>query len=144
MPLLSKFLISLNSLALALLGFSLVRGNLAEFPTALALIFMVGFTLAINFIDLKDFKADKKAGIKTLPVMLGQRNAKIATGLFFAGTYLSFVYIVRETWAMPLLLGLAIVQFWLMNRKNYSEKPVLVVYLLSIIALIAYILLAQA
>ncbi len=140
-PIISKALISFNSLILILLGFVFITGNLADFPIAIIAIFLIGFTFSINFIDLKDTKGDKKTGIKTLPVLVGIRNAKIITGIFFAATYLSFTAIVKEWWALPTLVILAIIQFILINRKTCNEKPVLGLYILSIIALIIYLVL---
>jgi len=139
-PVLSKALISLNSLALAMLGFLLVRGSLLDFPAELFPIFLIGFTLALNFIDLKDFASDKRAGIRTLPVLLGLKKAKTVVGLFFIVAYVSFTSIIAEFWAFPLLLLLGLAQFALIKRKNYRERPVLALYLLSMASLTLYLL----
>ena len=64
-PILSKFLIALNSFILVLLGFNLATGSVNQFPQIVTAIFLIGFTLVINFIDIKDYEGDKKAGIKT-------------------------------------------------------------------------------
>jgi len=138
-PIISKIFISFNSLILVLLGFIFITGNLADFPIVIIAIFLIGFTLSINFIDLKDVKGNKKAGIKTLPVLLGVKKAKILIGIFFAATYLSFALILKEFWTLPILAILAAIQFILINKKNYKEKPILALYLLSIIVLMIYL-----
>ena len=59
-----------------------------EFPTAITAIFLIGFTLAINFIDLKDVKVDKKAGIKYVRV----RKKVGDTHRFIPSTRKTFIY----------------------------------------------------
>ena len=138
-PVLSKLLISLNSLALVMLGYIFVTGSLLSFPLQLIPIFLIGFTLALSFIDIKDFASDKKAGVKTLPVLIGLKKSKTVIGLAFVATYVSFASIVVELWAISLLFCLGLTQLVLIKRKGYKEKPVLVLYLLSIIVLIFYL-----
>ena len=122
-----------------MLGYIFVTGSLLSFPLQLIPIFLIGFTLALSFIDIKDFASDKKAGVKTLPVLIGLKKSKTVIGLAFVATYVSFASIVVELWAISLLFCLGLTQLVLIKRKGYKEKPVLVLYLLSIIVLIFYL-----
>jgi|TARA_Y100000310_G_scaffold318132_1_gene371830 4-hydroxybenzoate polyprenyltransferase len=137
-PFFSKLIISLNSLILTMLGFVIITGSINEFPKTIIVFFLLGFTAVINFIDIKDYKGDKKAGIKTLPVILGLKKAKLIIGLFFVLTYLSVYFIVKELYIIPLLFVFGITQFYLINKKDYNGKYVLLIYLLSLILLILY------
>jgi 4-hydroxybenzoate polyprenyltransferase len=139
----SKLAISLNSLALVMLGYLLVRKSVDGFPESLYWIFLIGFTLSANFIDLKDVKGDSAAGIITLPVLFGDKKAKIMIGTAFWLTYLALFYIVDNIYLIvPLVLGGGL-QFYLINRKPYNEFLVLLFHNLSLVALIVYLMMIK-
>lgn len=132
-PLLSKFVISLNSLIFVMLGFAFMTGTLYGFPKPLIALFLIGFTAGINFIDIKDYEGDKRAGIKTLPVILGLKRAKFFIGLCFMAIYSSSFFLLKDIYlAIPFFI-LGLTQFFLINRKDYSERVVFVIYLLSVV-----------
>lgn len=136
-PVLSKAVISLNSLFLALAGYSLLLPDptdLTGFPAPVIGFFLIPFTLAVNFIDIKDYEGDKQAGIMTLPVLLGLKWSKRVTGVFFFFAYMFAGLVFPKLWVYCLIAGA--VQFVLINRKNYSEHPVFILYLLSMISFI--------
>ncbi len=131
-PVLSKLVISGNSLILIMMGFWFVTGGLEFFPLRIILFFLVPFTLAINFIDIKDYEGDKREGIRTIPVILGLKWGKFIISLFFAITYLWSYFLIKKSIVIPFLILFSITQFILINRKNYKEKYVFVVYLFSL------------
>ncbi len=135
-PVLSKLFISINSLLMVILGKFTLTGKFGISPD-LAIYFLVCITLVINFIDLKDVKGDKKAGVNTIPTLLGLKNGKRIIGLFFIMSYLLAYPILRKrldltSWDILPLLICGLVAFGLINRKEYSEKPVFLFYLSSI------------
>jgi len=135
-PFFSKLAISLNSLALVILGFLTITHSLHNFPGIAFVIFLIGVTASANVIDIKDYDGDKHAGIKTLPVVLGLTRAKRVIGLFFLLNY-SGLFFVTTFLNAPLYWFFAfalfgIVQFLLINKKNYDERPVLLLTLLTI------------
>lgn len=135
-PIVSKLAISVNSLLALLLGYSLIDPNLLNFPGYIAAFSLAIFTLMANFIDLKDYEGDKKAGIKTLPVLIGLRKSKITLGFVFFLSYASVFFIIREIFVIILFLFLGALQFYLINKKEYSEKPVFLVLLVSLAVII--------
>jgi 4-hydroxybenzoate polyprenyltransferase len=141
----SKFFISLNSMAMIMLGYFFLVGHFKilaamRSPARLIVLFWVLFTAPVNFIDLKDYAGDKQAGIKTLPVIFGLAGSKKIIGVFFLIAYLSVYFMFRNVYLLAPLAGLGILQFFLINRKNYDERPVFIVYLFSIVALITYLI----
>jgi len=140
-PLLSKLLISTISLILVMLGFSLVAAPISHFPKPLIAIILISFTLVINFRDIKDYKGDMEAGIKTIPVIFGLKKSKLIIGTLFILAYLSVYLIVKEAYFMILFLIFGLIQFYLINKKNYNEKPVYFVYFISLIILAVYLIL---
>ena len=136
----SKLTISLNSIALMLLGYFLVNGSIDHFPKGLFWIIFVGYTLAENFIDIKDIEGDKAAGIKTLPTVLNIKHAKVLIGLSFWATYISFIYLYQSLYFLLLLFVTGGVQFYLINKKTYREWQILALYNTSIITLITILI----
>jgi len=143
-PILSKLVISVNSLLLMLVGylygFNAVSQSASSiirtFPGEVVFFVLVLMTLAINFIDIKDYEGDKKAGIKTLPVILGLRRGKTVIGMFFLAVYVSIYFIFRiNILLFFFLLIIGMIQFVLINRKKYTERPIFLFILLSILIL---------
>ncbi len=137
-PFFSKLLISLNSLVIVMIGYIFRTGSLENFPGNIILFFLIFLTAALNFIDIKDYEGDKKAGIKTLPVIFGLKRSKLIIGFFFLVAYLAAWVIIKDISFLPYLFFLGLIQFFLINRKNYKEKPVFLVYFLTIFLLIIY------
>lgn len=137
-PFISKLAISLNSLVLILLGFLAVKDSLVEFSAGFTIAMLIGLTAAVNFIDLKDVEGDMRAGIRTLPVILGFKKAQRIIGLFIFMVYCFSGFLVEGLWIRIVMPIFGIIQFTLITRSNYSEKPVFRIYLLSLILFMAY------
>ena len=146
-PLLSKLVIALNTLALLSAGYGLAGGDVRALPKSLVAYVLVAFTLAVNFIDLKDYEGDKIAGIRTLPVLLGMRRAQLLLAGAFVACYglayfavdLAAVVGLPRPANLILLLGLGSVQAFLLTRRPYKELPVFAVYVGSVAALVGYV-----
>jgi 4-hydroxybenzoate polyprenyltransferase len=139
-PVLSKLAISFNSLALILLGYLLLNNNLLQFPKVLLPIFLISYTIAANFIDIKDYEGDRHAGVVTLPGLLGLQKAKFFISAAFICTYASFVLLLKNLEDFYLLLAGGIIQAFFVLRAPYNEKRIFQFHLLSVITLIALVL----
>jgi len=139
-PVFSKAIISSASLAFILLGYINVHGNWQGFPNSFIWIFLIGFTLTANFIDIKDYLGDKAQRIMTVPVLLKPPLAKLFIGSAFIFTSLAFHFYLQNIFLLPLLLVAGIFGFYFINQKNYQEWRVFSVYLLTITGLIVYLL----
>ncbi len=101
-PLLSKLVIGLNSLAAAMIGFTAFGGDPLRFPRPFIFFFLVPFALAANAIDLKDEAGDRAEGVRTLPVLLGGRLAAAFVAVAIAGCYLTiYLALGRRDLAAP-------------------------------------------
>jgi len=138
-PVFSKSLIALNSLLLVILGWLFAGRDILRFPQALTWYFMVFVTLAANFIDLKDHLGDMRAGLKTLPVMLGMEKAKFLNGLFILASYSAAGLVLLDKRIFVAGLGLGLLQFFLIRRKDFNEKVVLAVNFSGMLALLVYL-----
>jgi 4-hydroxybenzoate polyprenyltransferase len=135
----SKLIISFSLFLLAVLGYLFAGGEILEFPHIFTLYFLVFFTACLNFADLKDYSVDKKAGIKTLPVILGEKMAKFVVGSFWFISYLliPWLFLAKILFIPSLCLGA--LQFYLINRKNYQEQYVFLAHLAGLIGLLVWL-----
>tara|TARA_Y100000034_G_C6889291_1_gene408840 strand:- start:50 stop:2443 length:2394 start_codon:yes stop_codon:yes gene_type:complete len=138
-PFLSKLALSLNSLIMVVLGYYLITGTF-ELPILIVAFFLIFITAAFNFIDLKDYEGDKKAGIKTIPVLLGLKKSKTLIGIFFLILYISIYFFLNNIYLLIPLTTLGIMQFYFINRTKYNEKPISIIYLVSLIFLLIYLI----
>lgn len=136
-PVFSKMIIGLNSLLLFVLGHS-YTGALFDIPLMVPVFFLTIYSLAINIIDIKDHEGDLEEGIKTLPVLLGLKRAKVLIGAFFGVAVFSSYILVREIFSlnpylsmitMLALGGVGALEFYLITREDYKESTVFFVYL---------------
>lgn len=138
--LLSKLPLAASSVVIVILGYYFISGQL-NLPLRIIIYFLITLTLTMNFIDLKDFPGDLQEGIRTLPVRLGMKLSQFLIGLFFFIAYSSIYFILSPRKTFILIVGMivGIIQFVLINRKQYQEKPVFIFYLMTMIALIFYL-----
>ncbi len=77
-------------------------------------------------------EGDRAEGIKTLPVLIGKRQAQALISAFF---FLSYA-MVGKTFNDPKVFVFSVtagfLQAILINQKNYREGPVFLVYVLSL------------
>lgn len=139
-PFFSKLIISTNSLILLMVGYNLIVKSV-EISPVIIFFFLIFFTAVINFIDIKDYRGDKQAKIKTLPTIFGLRKSKIIIGAFFFVSYLYLYLILKNTFILVFLFIFGAIEFFLINKKNYNEKPIFIVYLFSLVMLIIYLIL---
>jgi 4-hydroxybenzoate polyprenyltransferase len=136
-PILAKLIIGANSLLLALAGFVLAGGAWQAFPLAWGAYLFIAVGLAANFIDLKDTEGDRAEGIQTLPVLLGQGNARRLIVAFTVCAYASAAWLLDSWLLLPLNVALLVWHLRELLRTPFVEARVFRVYLLSQVALVA-------
>jgi len=104
--------------------------NLRNFPGRYFWGILIIFFLFEHIKNLKDFEGDKKDNIQTLPVMLGLKNGKLATGIlvFFAALLAPiFFYFNIITFLTAVFFGISL--FFVINMEKFKEKYVFIIYL---------------
>ncbi|MEK7575909.1 MAG: UbiA family prenyltransferase [Patescibacteria group bacterium] len=135
----SSLLIAINALLAVLAGFFFTVGteNLNVFPFKYALCIIGVVFLVENVKNLKDIEGDKKYGIKTLPVILGEKKSKLLIGtfFFFSMILVSFVFFLNIwTFFTAGLFGLIL--FLLINKEKFEEKYIFLAYFVFLIIFI--------
>jgi 4-hydroxybenzoate polyprenyltransferase len=132
----SSLLIAINALLAVWMGFFMVAGteNLRSFPAKYILGILLIFLLVENVKNIKDIEGDRKEGIRTIPVILGEKKGKLVMGFcLLLGTVLvPFIfYLNLYTLCAGIFFGLIL--FLLTNKKNFNEKLIFLVYFIYVI-----------
>ncbi|MDD5397066.1 MAG: UbiA family prenyltransferase [Candidatus Moranbacteria bacterium] len=125
----SSILIGLATVSTVMAGFFLVSHNqqIKAFP--ISAIFIIGIVQALlsNLKDIKDYAGDKKEGIRTIPVIFGEKKAKIIITIIYALVFifLPFYFQFKSMLYIGILAAILIAYF--LNKKHYQEKYVFLV-----------------
>lgn len=138
-PLLSKILLAFSQIILVMLGWLFAGGEIFDFPQVFTMYILIFFSICLNFVDIKDISQDRVADLRTMPVELGEKQAKFVIGVAFLVSYLSipWLFLNKILFIPALLLGL--VQFYFINRKAFREELVFATYLASLVCLLGWL-----
>ncbi|MDI9342065.1 MAG: UbiA family prenyltransferase [Sediminibacterium sp.] len=129
----AKSLIGFNSLVSTVTGFCMAGGTFGDFPV-LWLVFVLGpLTFAANFVDLKDIEGDRLTDVNTLPVLLGEKNARTLITVFTIITYLMGAFLIDKGYAFILAIVTCTAHIYFLYRKPYRETPVFIIYISALI-----------
>ena len=125
-PIVASFL---SALALAILffsGFMLLADNqdIKVLPVKVFWLLLIAFTVSLPIKDLKDIEGDKKNGVWTVPVLLGDTWARFLIGLgIFVSYSLSVVWLNAKILFIPAMIAGA-ASFWILQNKKISPRRV--------------------
>jgi 4-hydroxybenzoate polyprenyltransferase len=125
-PIVATFLSAWALLILCFSGFILISDNqnLSGFPVKFSWLLVFALTLSLPIKDLKDIEGDKKDGVWTIPVLLGETWARFAVGFgIFASYGLSVVLLNAKILFLPAMI-LGALSFWIMQNKKISPRRV--------------------
>ncbi len=98
------------------------------------------FSLASNVKDLKDIEGDKRTGVATLPVLLGNKTGRsvIAFLLFLSYCLVPYFlhYLFPQAKVLVLSICFALISFFYIIRKNAQEKIIFILYFIYTFLLI--------
>jgi 4-hydroxybenzoate polyprenyltransferase len=149
----SKVLIAFNSLITLIIGYEFysifsicfsepenANTFLIRLPNYLYFIFLIGYSISLNFIDIKDYEGDKLAGIRTLPTVLGLQKSKHVIALLNLISYIFIWFLVSNIYVATLIVILGISQSFALIRKKYNELFVFIPYLINLLIILIYLL----
>lgn len=97
-PLIATFFSSCASLLMLFMGFVLFSGdkNLVGLSWRVISLLLIAFTFSLPLKDFKDIEGDREDGVWTLPVLFGEKVAKliIASGIFLS--FILSVFLLNE------------------------------------------------
>lgn len=122
----ASLLSAFASLIFFAMGFILVSDNsmIDQFPWRVTLMMFVGYALAIPLKDIKDIEGDRRDGVYTLPVLLGEEKTRLLLAVLILGCYFFSVYIFNERalWLPAFLCGS--LSYWVITNKKIQPRNV--------------------
>jgi 4-hydroxybenzoate polyprenyltransferase len=140
-PILAKFILGFNSLAVALCGWMLCGKNAFDFPLKWTLFILIPLSLAANFVDLKDTEGDKLMNVRTLPVLLGQEKAIHLIAGFTLFSYFVAGLLLENSWLFIPNVFIAFLHIRFLYKKPYNEKPIFLIFVSALYGLDVFLLL---
>lgn len=131
-PILSKFAIAANSMLIIAAGHLFLTGKFAQYSFDYLFMFLL-FLIPLNFIDIKDYEGDKSEGINTLVTWLGLEKAKYIIGASFLLSWILLSKFMQGNFNFILLIFLGSMQFYFITRTNYKERPIFIIYIVTIL-----------
>ncbi len=141
LPIVATLVSSMASLTILFLGFSLVSDGQTIHTLSWRIIFLllIAYTLSLPIKDFKDIEGDKKEGVLTVPVLLGEKKARlvVAAGVFVS--YALSVFFLNEMKLFPWAMLCATVSFVIINNPEVTPRK-LPVWVLGIVSIYFFIL----
>ncbi|MEA1925826.1 MAG: UbiA family prenyltransferase [Patescibacteria group bacterium] len=92
------------------------------FPWKIIIFLFVVYALLVPIKDLKDTKGDRRAGIATLPCLIGTENARIILGaILFLSYFGSAVILSEKKLFIPAIL-FGIINYYIMASRKYNVR----------------------
>ncbi|QQS61752.1 MAG: UbiA family prenyltransferase [Candidatus Moraniibacteriota bacterium] len=121
-PFIATFLGSIASFIIILLGYIAfdTTGIITDIPWEIIFLLLFSYTISLPIKDFKDIKGDKKNNIWTLPVLMGEKYARlfVATGIFFS--FILSALILNAKNIIPWALIFSTIAFFIVSNPNLS------------------------
>jgi len=97
-PGVATFVSSLASLMVLFLGYIIMSSDQTIYALSwrIILLLVICYTIAIPIKDFKDIEGDKKYGIWTIPVIFGEKNARLIVAIAHFCSYILSVFFLNE------------------------------------------------
>jgi 4-hydroxybenzoate polyprenyltransferase len=132
-PFIASFSLALACLSILLLGFYFNTSPDNLIPSKFAYFIFLIYFLGVNIKDLNDVKGDLKGGIKTLPVLLGQKKSQWLLALLVAFAFLLPSFYFNFAFIKLIAFLFALVSFCLLIRFPFSERYFFILYFLYLL-----------
>jgi len=136
----SSLLIAINALLAVWMGFFMSSGtaNLNAFPSKYTFGILGLFFLVENVKNIKDIDGDRREGIKTIPVIFGEKRGKLIIGIcLFISSLLVPIIFYFNLYTLILAIIFGSILFFLVNKKIFKENYIFITYFTYIIILMS-------
>ncbi len=141
-PIISTFCLALSVLLGTIGGYLILSSNtIYDFPVKLVVLILVVFTLSMNVIHIKDYEGDKEDGVRTIPVIFGLEDGKLIVGIMSALSFLIPPLMYQDKFNILIIPSIvfSFLAFFLINRKDFKEWPVLLLYYIYTLPVMFYL-----
>jgi len=129
-PFFSSFIIGFCCLTAVLAGFFLTSPlkYVSFFPARFVVAIVILFFLGSHIRDMKDIEGDKKAGVKTVPVLFGDIWGPKVVGFFASLAFLLVPLFFKIYQLFIPAVPSALIVYYFIDRKPYQEKFIFRIY----------------
>jgi 4-hydroxybenzoate polyprenyltransferase len=130
-PVVASLVLAICSLIIVLGGFAVFAQDksIEMFPSQIALMILVVYTLGTNYKDLKDIKLDKENKIYTIPVLFGEKRGGVIVSLMTASAFILTPMILNIPALMFPSLVAVFLSIWFI-KKNLDERYFRIMHLI--------------
>lgn len=123
-PIIATGLASAASLLILFSGYLVFAADksITTLPWQIPTFLFVSYTLLIPIKDFKDISGDRTDGVFTLPVLLGEAQAKYLIGTFYFFFFITSIFILHIEHLFPLALFYATISYWLFQISGTDKK----------------------
>lgn len=138
-PVISKIYISACCVWMILYGYYFSQGTLAHFPALVIWYFLIFFTLALNFTDIKREKIDSYCCFFTLPTIIKMGTARKIIGLMLLTAFMLAPFVFQITFLFPLMLAIGLLEYYLIiTEKWYKEERIFIIFIIVLYGVTLY------
>jgi 4-hydroxybenzoate polyprenyltransferase len=121
-PLIASFSAACASLLILLSGFFLVAPDqLKALPKPLLFFLLIAYTLALPIKDFKDTLGDRRDGVFTLPILLGEARAKLFLGGVLFLLFIGSVFVLHSASLIIPAFFFGSVLFWILQKSTLQH-----------------------
>lgn len=123
-PIIATFISAAASVLILFVGYVLVSGDdqIQNLPSRIIFLLLIGLTLSLPIKDFKDIEGDKMDGIRTIPVIFGEKTGRLLVAIGIFVSFILSVFFLNESrlfwWAA--LAGAS--GFLILNNNNIKPQ----------------------
>lgn len=122
-PLVATFISALASTLIIFSGYLMIvsENNLSDFPLNIIYLLLITYTISLPLKDFKDIEGDKKDNVLTLPVIFGEKTARLIVGVNVFVSFMLSVYFLSEKKLVYPALLFGLISFLLINFSKNNK-----------------------
>ncbi len=139
-PFVATLIASAAGLIILLIGFLIIspENNFSLLPSSLLSFLFIAYAAALPLKDFKDIEGDRNDNIRTFPILLGEKNARLVFGSILFVLFILSIFVLHIPKAFPLAVLFGGASFFLLQaaRKQhvwcrYDQLPLLILGLIT-------------
>ena len=117
---------SLASLGVLFMGYILMSSDqtIADLSWRIILLLLIGYTISLPVKDFKDIAGDSKYGVKTLPVIFGEKNGRLILSVNIFIAYMLSVFLLNELGLFFFALIFAVLTYFALNSPRIKPRQI--------------------
>jgi 4-hydroxybenzoate polyprenyltransferase len=122
-PPIASFSAACASILILLSGFLLIAPDqLGAFPKPIIFFLLIAYTIALPIKDFKDTLGDRRDGVMTIPVLIGEAKAKLFLGGALFLLFIGSVFVLHAPKLTFAAFFFGTIAFWLVQKSSREQR----------------------